>query len=227
MLEIFRRLDDVVIKADLHVHTCYSMDCATSIDEVIARCLDIGIGCLAVADHGTVEGALKMKVIAPFTVIVAEEILTPFGEVMGMFLTEGIPSGLSVDETIRRIKAQDGLVCIPHPYDRLRPSSFSNTKELEKIMPSVDIIEVFNARSIFPGSRMRAQRLAQKFGKVSSAGSDAHTASEIGTVYIEVPEFSSKDGFLNSLAQGQVCGRKSNLMVHWASTRNKFKKNTL
>ena len=215
-----------MIKADLHVHTCYSMDCATAIDEVIARCLDLGIGCLAVADHGTINGALKMKEIAPFTVIVAEEILTPFGEVMGMFLGEGVPSGLPVDETISRIKDQNGLVCIPHPYDRLRPSSFSNSKELERIMPFVDGIEVFNARSLFPGSRIRAQRLAQKFGKLPTAGSDAHTVSEIGTVYIEMPEFSSKDEFLNSLAQGQICGHKSNLMVHWASTRNKLKKNT-
>lgn len=214
-----------MLKADLHVHTRYSMDCATSLDGIIARCLELGINCLAVADHGTVEGALKMKEIAPFPIIIAEEILTPSGEIMGMFLSEGIPSKLSVEETLNRIKAQDGLVCIPHPYDRLRPSSFSSKMELEEIMPSVDIIEVFNARSLFPGSRARAQQLAQKFGKLASAGSDAHTSAEIGNVYIEMPEFNSKDEFLNSLAQGQILGHKSNPLVHLASTRNKFKKN--
>lgn len=201
------------------------MDCATSLGEIIARCLELGINCLAVADHGTIEGALKMKEIAPFSIIIAEEILTPCGEIMGMFLSKGIPSKLSVEETLQRIKAQDGLVCIPHPYDRLRLSSFSNNKELEEIMSSVDIIEVFNARSLFPGSRARAHRLAHKFSKLASAGSDAHTSAEIGNVYIEMPEFNSKDEFLHSLAQGKIYGHKSNPLVHLASTRNKFKKN--
>ena len=76
-----------MLKADLHVHTVYSMDCATSLDQIVARCLKLGIDCLAVADHGTIEGALKLKAIAPFTIIVAEEILTPCGEIMGMFLS--------------------------------------------------------------------------------------------------------------------------------------------
>ena len=213
-----------MLKADLHVHTRYSMDCATPLEEIIARCLELGINCLAIADHGTIEGALKMREIAPFPIIIAEEILTPCGEIMGMFLSEGIPSKLAIEETLQRIKDQDALVCIPHPYDRLRPSSFGSKVKLEEIMPFVDIIEVFNARSLFPGSRARAQRLAHKFGKVSSAGSDAHTSAEIGNVYMEMPEFNSKDEFLISLAQGKICGHKSSPLVHLASTRNKFKK---
>ena len=213
-----------MIKADLHIHTVYSMDCATSLDEIISRCLKLGIDCLAVADHGTIEGALRLKEIAPFTVIVAEEVLTPRGEIMGMFLNEGVPSGLSVEETLNRIRDQNGLVCIPHPFDSIRSSSFSNTQELEEIMPFVDIIEVFNARSLFPGSRGRAQRLANKFGKVSSAGSDAHTVSEIGNAYIEMPQFGNKDEFLQSLAQGQIFGHKASPLVHLASTRNKLMK---
>jgi predicted metal-dependent phosphoesterase TrpH len=214
-----------LLKADLHVHTLYSMDCATPLEYIISRCLDIGINCLAIADHGNITGALKIKEMAPFPVIIAEEILTPLGEIMGMFLTEGIPSKLSVEETIRRIKAQNGLICIPHPYDKLRLSAFNNGKALEEIMPFVDIIEVFNARSLMPGSRTRAQQLAQKFGKLASAGSDAHTATEIGNAYLEMPEFSGKDEFMKSLAQGQIFGHKSNPLVHLASTRNKFRKN--
>ncbi len=211
-----------MLKADLHVHTEYSMDCATPLEQVIARCLDIGINCLAIADHGTISGAIKMKEIAPFHIIVAEEILTPFGEIMGLFLKEEIPSRLSVEETLNRIKAQDGLICIPHPYDNFRLSAF-NGKALKSILPSVDIIEVFNARSLSPGSNGRAQRLARKFGKHSSAGSDAHTPAEIGNAYIEMPEFNGKNEFLTSLAQGRVVGHKSNPLVHFTSTRNKLK----
>ena len=72
------------------------MDCNTPLEKIIQRCLEIDINCIAVADHGTVEGALKMQDMAPFTVIVAEEILTPYGEIMGMFLKETVSSGLSV-----------------------------------------------------------------------------------------------------------------------------------
>jgi predicted metal-dependent phosphoesterase TrpH len=213
-----------MLKADLHVHTQYSMDCTSSLDQIIARCQKIGINCLAIADHGTIAGALKMEKLAPFRIIVAEEILTPSGEIMGMFLNKEIPSPLSVEETIKRIKDQDGLVCIPHPYDKIRTSAFTSNKELEKIMASIDIIEVFNARSLFPGTQARAQKLAQKFAKIASAGSDAHITNEIGNYYIEMEEFADKNDFLKSLSQSKVKGHKSNPLVHWASTHSKFRK---
>ena len=212
-----------MLKADLHVHTTYSVDCTTPLEQIIKRCLKIGINCLAIADHGTIAGALKLKEMAPFPVIVAEEILTPFGEIMGLFLNEAIPGKLSAEETIARIRIQDGLVCIPHPYDRLRFSALED-KTLETIMPQVDIIEVFNARSLSPHASDKARQLAHKYGKFASAGSDAHTASELGHAYVEMPEFNGKDQFLASLTQGRICGHKSNPSVHLASTWAKLKK---
>ena len=199
------------------------MDCATTLEQVIKRCLEANINCLAIADHGTITGALKLKEMAPFKVIVAEEILTPFGEIMGLFLKEEIPNKLSAEETVSRIKTQGGLVCIPHPYDRFRLSALEDEK-LEEIMPQVDIIEVFNARSLSPGSSAKAWQLAQKYGKFASAGSDAHIPSEIGNVYIEMPDFNDNDQFLVSLAQGKISGRKSNPSVHLASTWARLKK---
>ena len=98
-----------MLKADLHIHTKYSFDCDTPLEQIINRCLEVGISCIAIADHGTIEGGLKMQSIAPFSVIVAEEILTPYGEIMGMFLKEGIPSGLSIEQVISRIRAQDAF----------------------------------------------------------------------------------------------------------------------
>ncbi|MGA7676835.1 MAG: PHP domain-containing protein [Dehalococcoidia bacterium] len=212
-----------MIKADLHIHTAYSMDSIMSLEQIIARCLEVGINCLAVADHNAIAGALKMKEIAPFTIIVSEEILTLDGEIIGMFLSQEIPSKLSIEETIARIKAQGGLVCIPHPCDRLRFSVFRD-QVFEHIMPEVDIIEVFNARSLSPGSSARARQLAQKYGKLASAGSDAHTPSEIGNACVEMPEFSSKDEFLASLAEGKICGNKANPTVHFSSIWARFKK---
>ncbi len=212
-----------MIKADLHIHTAYSMDCTMSLEQIIARCLEVGINCLAVADHNTIAGALKLKEIAPFPIIIGEEILTLGGEVIGLFLSQEIPSKLSIEETVAQIKAQDGLVCIPHPYDRLRSSVFRD-QVFEDIMPEVDIIEAFNARSLSPGSSTRAWQLAQKYGKLVSAGSDAHTPSEIGNACVEMPEFNDKDEFLASLAKGKISGSKSSPTVYFASTWTRLKK---
>jgi len=193
------------------------------LEQVISRCLETGINCVAIADHGTAEGALKMQDIAPFAVVVAEEILTPDGEIMGMFLKETIPSGLSVEHTISRIKAQGGLVCIPHPCDRLRQSALNN-KMLEELAEQIDVIEVFNSRSLLPGASTKAQVFAEKYGIHKSAGSDAHTPNEIGNAYIEMPEFNGKDDFLQALAKGKVFGHKSNPLVHFSSSWAKLKK---
>ena len=97
-----------MFKADLHVHTCYSKDSISSPEKVVQHCLDISINCLAVTDHDTISGALEVKRIAPFTIIIGEEVLTSCGEIIGLFLTEEIPPHLSPEETVARIKAQGG-----------------------------------------------------------------------------------------------------------------------
>ena len=200
------------------------MDCSTPLEKIIKRCLEIGINCIAIADHGTTEGALKMQSLAPFPVIVAEEILTPHGEIMGMFLKDTIPSGLSMEETIARIRAQDGLVCIPHPFDIFRHSALSSNIA-EELIGQIDVIEVFNSRTLFQSSA-KAQIFAQKYGIPGSAGSDAHTPSEIGNAYVEMPEFNGRDDFLNTLAKANICGQKTTPLVHfgsvWARLKNKL-----
>ncbi len=213
-----------MLKADLHIHTKYSADCNTSLEQIISRCQQTGINCIAIADHGTIEGALKMQSIAPFVIIVAEEILTPRGEIMGMFLREGIPSGLSVEETISRIKAQDALIAIPHPFDMFRHSAL-DSEIIEELAEQIDVIEVFNSRSLLYRSSAKAQLFAQKYGIPGSAGSDAHTPSEIGNAYVEMPEFNGKDDFINALAQGRIVGRRTNPLVHLNSAWTRLKSN--
>ena len=211
-----------MIKADLHVHTCYSTDCLTPIERIVDRCLEIGINCIAVADHNTIAGALKLREFAPFKVIVAEEILTPVGEIMGLFLSKEVFQGLSPQETISQIKSQGGLVAIPHPFGRSLPWN-ANPLTSAEILSQVDIIETFNSRTPFSNSDARAWKLAKEHGKAASAGSDAHTLAEIGRAYVEMPEFNGPDDFLNSLAQGKIFGQKSSYLAHlasmWARTR--------
>ena len=198
------------------------MDCSMPLEKIIKRCLEIGINCIAIADHGTAEGALKMQSLAPFKVIVAEEILTPHGEIMGMFLKETIPSGLSIEQTISRIREQGGLVNIPHPFDMLRGLKL-DSQAFEALAGQIDMIEVFNAREPFHGPSTKADTLAQKYDIPGTAGSDAHTIGEIGHAYVEMPEFSGRDDFLQALRAGKVVGHRTNPLIHFLSTWAKLK----
>jgi predicted metal-dependent phosphoesterase TrpH len=215
-----------LLKADFHVHTQYSMDCNTPLEKIASRCLEIGINCVAITDHGTAEGALKFREMAPFTVIVAEEILTPYGEIIGMFLEKTIPSGLSVAETISSIRAQGGLVCIPHPFDIFRKSALRD-HIIEEIADQIDMIETLNARVMLPKNSAKARAFAAKHGIIQSAGSDAHTIREIGNVYIEMPEFEGRDDFLQALEKGKICGHMTNPLIHFASIWTKLKNRCL
>jgi len=213
-----------LLNADLHVHTHHSIDSCMSYDQLIKACQKKGINCIALADHGTTLGAREISRMAPFKVIICEEVMTPFGEIMGMFLREDIPDKISIEDTIRCIKEQNGLVCIPHPFDRIRPSAFRNLEKLESIMDSVDIIEVFNSRSLYPATDKKAAELAKRYHKIMSAGTDAHSPAEIGYVNIEMNDFSNSSEFLKSLSTARISGRKSSVLIHLISTTARLRK---
>jgi predicted metal-dependent phosphoesterase TrpH len=216
-----------LLKADLHIHTRYSMDCQTPLEKIIERCQELGINCIAIADHGTADGALEMQKIAPFEVIIAEEIMTTEGEIMGMFLKETIKSEsnsrITPQEAVKRIREQGGLVNIPHPFETMRGSALKD-KVIEEIAADIDLMEVLNSRSPFPANSNKARAFAEKHSIPGSAGSDAHTVNEIGNAYIEMTEFNSTDEFLKALAQGRIQGKRSGLRVHFYSIWARLKK---
>lgn len=206
-----------MLKADLHIHSKYSMDCTTPLEKIIKRCLQLKINCIAIADHGTAEGGLEMQKIAPFKVIVAEEILTTQGEIMGMFLKETIPSGITPQEAIKRIREQSALVNIPHPFETIRGSALKDDA-IDEIAADIDLMEVLNSRSPFPANTNKARAFAEKHGIPGGAGSDAHIIAEIGNAYIEMPDFDTPAGFLKSIAQGNIYGKRSSIFVHVPTT---------
>lgn len=211
---IWKELAELLLRADLHIHSCYSFDSSSTPQGIVARCLKRGINCIAITDHGTVAGALATKEIAPFPVIVGQEILTREGELMGFFLKEDIPAGLSPAEAIARIQEQGGIVGVPHPFDNLTRSSLSR-QALERLLPQLQVLEGFNARSLLEQDAVA--RLAREHGLALSAGSDAHTLWEIGNAFVEMPPFTTPQEFLASLAQGQIRGHRSPLWVHGVS----------
>ena len=210
------------MKADLHAHTHFSRDAVTSIETFAKRYEQAGIDCVAVSDHNNVDGALAVNDIAPFRVIIAEEIKSTEGEIIGLFLNESIRKGLTPEDTVKAIREQGGLVLIPHPYDRLRRSPLRE-EALLRIMPDVDVIEVFNARTTFQGDDDKGRRLAEEHGKPMSAASDAHTPGEIGLAYTELPDFESPADFLTSIGQSKIVGKRAFFGVHFISTWAKIK----
>ncbi len=204
------------MRVDLHIHTHHSSDSLLQPEEIIGTCHRVGLDCIAVTDHGTIAGALEVAALAPFPVIVGAEIKTAEGEIAGLFLEEEIPPKLSPEETIARIRAQDGLVYIPHPFDRIRRSVLRR-EALMRILPQVDILEVFNSRVMFAADNLRAAEFARERALLAGAGSDAHTACEIGRAYVELPSFRGRDDFLASLAQGEIRGRLTPAYIHLAT----------
>ena len=198
------------MKADLHLHTCYSPDSCSSLESIVRRCRKVGIECVAVTDHNTIEGAVKLREIAPFPVIVGEEVMSSAGEIIGYFLNEPIPGALPPDEVMARIRAQGGLICLPHPFAGLGRHPLK-AQLREALRDQIDIIEVFNARSLGWNFSEEAQRFATAHGFLQSAGSDAHSPREIGYTYVEMAPFNGPEEFKSALRQGRIFGRRHNL----------------
>lgn len=205
-----------LIKVDLHVHTVYSNDCLTPPSDVLRWAKRRHLNALAVTDHNTIDGARELAAMSPLLVIIGEEIRTARGEIIGLFLQQAIPPGLSPLETVRCIHQQGGLVYVPHPADRLRRSTLE-PEALAEIVNEVDLIEVLNARVTWSVDNQRAEELAREHRFLRGAGSDAHQGIEIGRAYLEMPAFTDAQGFLKALARAQICGRVSSPLVHMSS----------
>lgn len=206
------------------MHTRFSPDSVLEPSAMVARCVKTGLGCIAVTDHNTIAGALEVKRLAPFPVIVGEEIKSAGGEIIGLFLQEAVPRGLSSLETVQRIKEQGGLVSVPHPFDHFRRSVIDR-EALRQILPYVDVVEAFNARNTLQRDNRAAQELAQQHNILTSAVSDSHTAVELGRTYVEVPEFEvTPEGLKLALAQGTLVPRQITPLIHVFTTITKAQK---
>ena len=213
-----------MIKTDLHIHTIYSGDSDITLEKLARRCVELGFGAIAVTDHGTAEGALKLaRKNTPFKVIVGEEIASNEGEIIGLFLKETIPNGLSPEETIKQIRNQGGLVCVPHPFDRYRSSALQ-ADTLHRIAGDIDIVEVFNARTIPAQNLSLPGKFAQSHKLLKGAGSDSHSIGEVGRAYITIPDFQGPEDFLRAMSRAEIHGRRPNPMIYARSLIRRSKK---
>jgi predicted metal-dependent phosphoesterase TrpH len=214
--EVRRRIAErPLIEVDLHMHTDHSPDCATPVEVLLETARDRGLGAIAITDHNEVSGALEARRIAAemdgIEVIVAEEVKTAEqGEVIGLFLEERIPKGMTMAETIAAIRAQGGLVYVPHPFDRFH--SVPDYEHLLDIVEEIDILEVFNPRVALTAFNEEAERFARKYRIVPGAGSDSHVAQGLGSVRVRIHDFDGPAEFLEAMRDADITRKHKNLV---------------
>jgi predicted metal-dependent phosphoesterase TrpH len=205
--------DRPLLLCDLHMHTEHSHDCAVPVDALLDYAEAQGLGAIAITDHNVFGGALEAVELArrrQLVVIPGEEVKTESGEVIGLFLEREIPRGMSMGETVAAIREQNGVVYLPHPFDRLHTIADAGT--LHRHLAEIDVFEVYNARLLFEGFNDEALRFARKYNLTMGAGSDAHVLQGVGTGLVRMRAFETPEEFLISLRSAEILRRPKSLV---------------
>jgi predicted metal-dependent phosphoesterase TrpH len=212
------------LKVECHCHTQYSKDCLTSLDKLLQACEHKGIDRLIITDHNTIQGAQHAFRMNSERVIVGEEIMTEAGELLAFFVLEEIPAGLPPLEAIRRLREQNAFISVSHPYDRFRKGHWE-PEDLLVIAPLVDAIETFNARCVWwPWFNHQAQNFANQHNLAGTAGSDAHSAYEVGRATLLLPPFGNAEELRRVIRSAQFRTALSPPWVFLASRIAKWRK---
>lgn len=208
-------------KIDLHAHTWHSHDSPVSPERLVRAAKRRGLDGIAITNHGRLAGfAAAQEAGGPdFHVIAGEEVYSTAGEIIGLFLHKEIANGLSPEATCAAIRAQGGVVVIPHPYDRYRKGAVGE-EVLDQLVRAnlVDAIEVFNSRMVAPMDNWRAKSYAAAHHIPMTVGSDAHSTWEYGGSYITIAPFTDAVSFLANLPHATLHPHRSAQWVHLISS---------
>ena len=173
-----------MLKLDLHIHSQYSEDGAGTPSEIVKILKKKGLNGMAITDHNTVEGGLSAIKVASidFVVIPGIEISTKDGHIIALNVKKNIPCGLTVEETIEKIKDMSGTPIVPHLY---RSMSGIKEKKLKNIIKKIPAIEVFNSCSVSQ-TNLKTMKIAKKYNLGGTGGSDSHIPSFAGEAYTTV-----------------------------------------
>ncbi len=167
-----------MLSCDLHVHTNFSKDGESSVEEILTRAETVGLDVIAITDHDTVDGAKKaLLCTTKVLVIPGIEVSTKQGHLIVLGVTEVIPAGLDVIETVDMARKMGAILILPHPYHVWR-HGVARRKKVG--MAVVDAVDTFNSRYIVGSANRKAARIAKRMGKPCVAGSDAHHARFVG-----------------------------------------------
>ncbi|MDG6221859.1 MAG: CehA/McbA family metallohydrolase [Candidatus Bathyarchaeota archaeon] len=188
------------LKIDFHVHTCYSKDSSITLEQVVSFAKKRGLDGVAITDHNSVEGALKLKT-KEIIVIPGIEVSTLQGHLLGINLTTPIPAKLSMEETIQQIHEAGGIAVAAHP------TAFYKSPATRKVT-SYDAVEVMNAASIpFSVLTHYSRKFAEQLNLPQTGGSDSHYAPEIGSAYTVVDADPNIDEIAKAVIRGATSPR--------------------
>ena len=215
-----------ILRVDFHSHTIHSKDSLTGIRAYLDAARRSGLDRIAVTDHNSIRGAKEAFTLAPDFVIPGEEIMTSEGELLGYYLREEIPKGLTPEEAIARLRAQDAAISVSHPFDRYRHGAWK-AESLARIAPLIDAVEGFNARCLFAADNLKAAEFARAHHLAMTAGSDGHAALELGAAFLEISPFKDGPSLRAAIRSAKVCGRLLPWWVHFLSMYAKWRKRIL
>lgn len=201
------------MRVDMHSHTMWSGDSTTTPDELAAAIRDTAIDVLCITDHNSIRGAAQLIDELGCRVVVGEELRTHAGEIIGLFLTERVPVGASPEEAAKAIRAQGGVVYVPHPFDPMRRNLSEPALRALVGEGLVDAIEVLNAKTSLSSLNRRAATFAADHALLAGAGSDAHVPLAVGAAFVEMPDFADAADFLRKLPMARIVGH------HWDEAR--------
>lgn len=215
---------DLEWTVELHAHTSYSPDCLIRLEDIEAICRRRKIDRVAITDHNTTKAAIEFARVYPTLVIPGEEIMTTQGEILAWYIQEEVPPGLTPQETIARLRAQGVIIGVAHPFDRYRRGAWQLEALLE-IVDQVDVIEVFNSRSLHKDDNRKALAFAEEHGKLMTCGSDAHIPGEYGLSVMKMRPFhNNANSMRQALAHAIREEQSSSPFVHIGSTYAKWAK---
>ncbi len=209
------------LRVELHAHSYASPDCGLAPDRLVELLQAQGIGAIAITDHNTMVGAFEMADVSPLPVILSEEIKSTAGDIIGLFLSEEIPRDMSPGDTAGAIKEQGGLVLAPHPFDSLRRSALGRDA-IDSIREQIDILEVFNGRTLRERDNEAARVYARDHGLVGSVGSDSHITREVGVSWQLMRPWGGPGEFLESLRRAEFHKELAPAWVHVGSSLHAY-----
>ena len=214
-------------RADLHMHTEYSVDSLAKVEDVLSSAVKKGLNVIAITDHNEIAGAIEAARIAkrrhlPIQIIIGEEVMCEEGDLLVYFLKKRIaPEKLA--DVLKEVRRQGAVCSSAHPYDFKR-SGIKLGKLHPALLKQIDAIEGFNARAALKGINDSAMNFAAIHGKPVLAGSDAHHPLEVGGAYAEFEGVGKLDKRKLLSAPRKLHGRLSSPIVHFFSRYAVLKK---
>lgn len=194
-----------MLKLDPHIHSEYSSDCLSSVDNILKKSIDKGLDIIAISDHDNIEGSKKAiektSKNDDILVVPSIEISSTKGHILGFGCTDLIPKDLSPEETIDLIHDNAGIAIIPHPYCFYRHGLFCK-EDPEKL--NFDAIEIRNARFILGYCNFKAKSLSTKNNIPKLGSSDSHFPDFIGDCFTEIDCEKNVDSVLKAIKKGKT-----------------------